>query len=321
GIVAAFSLARPLDDRTPGLREAFRRQVRVDGRAIPGLVVVEGGSLGVGLGGCDTLGADPQSRQGDCPQHALDIGASLRIRRDTSVPPDRLHARVVGRERERQVATVEVDQISQVSDPALDVLAHVEDVADAKPCRRRRHELHQPTRALTRDRARLEVRLHKDDRLDQLGRERVSRCCRADQVAIRPCGSRGDGVIRWRRGFRHDRLRRLDVPDIEHTVTFLYANLGGSRRVHREDRGDDEAGSPYQKSRLILVEKSRAPICDRRPRPGYFENLEVASRAVLEHSYQLTARTCLRFRSRRVYWLWTLILPPPSTRGAVRMPF
>src|SRR5207247_10491693 len=62
---AAFSLARPLDDRTPGVREAFRRQVRVDGRAIPGLVVVEGGSLGVGLGGCDTLGADPQPRQGD----------------------------------------------------------------------------------------------------------------------------------------------------------------------------------------------------------------------------------------------------------------
>src|SRR3989454_933119 len=140
------------------------------------------------------LGTRRRSRSLAEPKHARHVRLRFRIRRNPSIPPDRLHARVVRRERERKVAVVAVNQVPQVADPALDVLARIEDVADAELRRRRGHELHQPARALGRYGARFEVRLHADDRLDELPRALVPGGRRADQVAIRhrrPIGDLG----------------------------------------------------------------------------------------------------------------------------------
>src|SRR5690242_16166177 len=107
----------------------------------------------------------------------------------------------------------------------VDVLADVEDVTDAELRGGRRHELHQPTRALRRDGARLEIRLDADDRLDKLGRERVPRGCRTDQIAV---GRRALSDARRGRGRRRLGARRgFDVPDVEDAVTLLQADLGG----------------------------------------------------------------------------------------------
>src|SRR5437899_7441037 len=219
-----------------GHRELFDRKVGVDDVAIGRLVAVE--HL--------RLGTRRRPRSLAEPKHARHVRLRFRIRRNPSVPPDRLHARVVRRERERKVAVVAVDQVPQVADPALDVLARIEDVADAELRRRRGHELHQPARALGRYGARFEVRLHADDGFNELRGERVPLGRRADQVAVRRHGLRGDRFAGWRRRLRRDDLRWRDVPDVEHAVTLLHADLGGGRRVHREDHGDDEAGSRYQ---------------------------------------------------------------------------
>src|SRR5207244_12209518 len=57
-------------------------------------------------------------------------------------------------------------------------------------------------------------------------------------------------------------------------------------RWHRAGRGDDEARSPHQRSRPMLVETSGAPITRRRPRPSNYHGSALAQ--------------------------WTSRLPPPS---------
>src|SRR5207249_6709012 len=43
--------------------------------------------------------------------------------------------------------------------------------------------------------------------------------------------------------------------------TLLHTDLGGGGdRVHRENRGDDEAGSPYQRSAFVLVDIQVAAV-------------------------------------------------------------
>src|SRR5207302_10940655 len=99
------------------------------------------------LGG---LCANRQSRALEQPQNTCHVRLRLLVRWKAAVTRDCVHTCVVRGEREWEVAAVAVHQVSQMPDAAFDVLAHVEDIAAAELRRSRRHELHQPARALRR---------------------------------------------------------------------------------------------------------------------------------------------------------------------------
>src|SRR2546422_8113529 len=84
-------------------------------------------------------------------------------------------AGVVGRYREAQIVPEALDEGAQVADARVDVLARVEGVPDAEHRGRLRHQLHEPPRALSGHRSRVESRLRPDDRPDETLRHGVSR--------------------------------------------------------------------------------------------------------------------------------------------------
>ena len=58
-------------------------------------------------------------------QDARDVHLSFCVRRDTAITRNRVDAGIVGRQRERDVAPVEVEQITQMAKTCVDVLADI----------------------------------------------------------------------------------------------------------------------------------------------------------------------------------------------------
>src|SRR4030095_6255772 len=89
------------------------------------------------------------------PAHAPYVIASFRIRGDAPVLVDGRFARVVRRDRQRDLALVIRQQPAQVSESAANIFLDVIDVPDVEAARRLRNELHQSARILRRARPRL----------------------------------------------------------------------------------------------------------------------------------------------------------------------
>src|SRR5438132_1483865 len=118
---------------------------------------------------------DQPARRAVEAEHLRHVLARLRIRRDAAVRRHRPLAGVVGRYPEAQIVPEALDEGAQVADARVDVLARVEGVPDAEHRGRLRHQLHEPPRALSGHRSRVESRLRPDDRPDETLRHGVSR--------------------------------------------------------------------------------------------------------------------------------------------------
>src|SRR5262249_60893030 len=97
------------------------------------------------------------------PQDLLDVLLGLRIRRDSAVVVDGALPRVVRRESEGDVGGIAVEQVAEMADAALDVLARIQRVAYPERRRRTGHELHEPLGTLGRHRPWVEGRFGLDD--------------------------------------------------------------------------------------------------------------------------------------------------------------
>src|SRR4029453_10656817 len=124
------SLPAPQQHLAHGHRELIDRKVRVDDTAVDRLVTVEY-SCGLRLLGVARLCANRKFYALEQPQNASDVGPRLLVRWNAAVTRDGVNTCVVRGERECEVAVVPVHQVAQVTDAAFDVLAHVEDIADA----------------------------------------------------------------------------------------------------------------------------------------------------------------------------------------------
>src|SRR5881296_684795 len=86
---------------------------------------------------------------------ALHVGAGFAVGRDAAMLDDRDLAGVVGREDERKIVAEYVDHRAKVSDAGFDVRPWIEGIVDAQARRGLGHELHQASRATSRDGARV----------------------------------------------------------------------------------------------------------------------------------------------------------------------
>lgn len=96
-----------------------------------------------------------------------DIIASLGKRGDAAVALDGAGAGIVGRQGERQVVVIAVEQESQEAGPAKDALSGVEGILHAEHGSGCRHQLHQAHGAGGTDRARIVAGLAPRDRTQQ----------------------------------------------------------------------------------------------------------------------------------------------------------
>lgn len=172
--------------------------------------------------------------------HPAHVELGLRVVRDPSDLVDRPGAGIVSGEDQVEVAPIAPREIAQMADAAADVVDRVIGVLDAmKPCRRR-HQLHEPHRALRRGRARLEVRFGANHRFDEIGVERGVERSLADRRI---------------EALRIGALERLQTEagatgELLHTLQDLVAALGAAiadeglprRRPHHQDVGRDLRG-------------------------------------------------------------------------------
>ena len=107
------------------------------------------------------------SRETRTPQHVSDVLLCLGVGRHLAMGINGVLPRVVGRERQHDAALITFQEIARVPDAAADALPRIEAVCHAQERRGLRHKLHQPGRALGRDRTGIESRLRADHGLDQ----------------------------------------------------------------------------------------------------------------------------------------------------------
>ena len=80
-----------------------------------------------------------------------------------------LGARIIGGQRQREVAVVPLQQLAQVARSRVDVLLRVVNVLHSHPLRRLRQQLHQPAGILGRQCFWIEVGLHGNYAGDEVG--------------------------------------------------------------------------------------------------------------------------------------------------------
>src|SRR5215510_9320564 len=115
-------------------------------------------SLGLFLGG---------SRLPQLLAYLVHIVSRLGVRRDTLVFGHGAFPGVVSGQGQPLVATVELHEVLQVANPALDVLRGVERVADSEALSRAGDQLHQPHCARGRNGVRVVVAFHANHGIDQ----------------------------------------------------------------------------------------------------------------------------------------------------------
>ena len=101
-------------------------------------------------------------------------------------------AGVVRGERKFFVVGIAVQQLPQIRDPGANILARAEGVRHAELPDRRRHQLHQPHRALRRRGHRVEARFDLDDRAHEVGPHAVLARVFLNQVVVLPGAIGGD---------------------------------------------------------------------------------------------------------------------------------
>src|SRR5262245_26755224 len=106
-------------------------------------------------------------------ENPIHVILRLLVRRHPTVAIDRARARVVGRQRAREIA-IAIDHRLQVLGAAPDVRFRLERMLDAEQLGGLRHQLHQPLGSLARDGAGIEGRLGSNHRLHQRGRHAVA---------------------------------------------------------------------------------------------------------------------------------------------------
>src|SRR5437773_1241677 len=96
-----------------------------------------------------------------------DVILRLSKRWNTAKAIDRRLPRVVSGERQRQIQIVPGKQLLEVLDTSLEIHLRIEQIEGAVLPASRRHQLHQPTGALRRDRAAVVRRFDLDDGVPQ----------------------------------------------------------------------------------------------------------------------------------------------------------
>src|ERR1035437_3897436 len=161
-----------------------------------------GGLDGLGRRGRrNSFGRNGLSGQLQLAPHQDQVILRFGERRPSAVACYRAFAGIVSRQRQRVVFAVKIQQIAQIPGPALDVFDRVEGIIDAETPGRGGNQLHQSQRALTRNRVRVVVALHFDDRMDQLRRQRVLGGNTAHDFIN--AGGRRDGLRIGRGGAHH----------------------------------------------------------------------------------------------------------------------
>src|SRR5437867_7024028 len=128
----------------------------------------------------------PRDRRAVEAQHPRNVLTGLGIWRDAAERPHRLLVRIVRGDGEGQIVAEPLPEGAPMAGARAEVLARVEGVPHAEDRGGLRHQLHEPTRALSGHGSMVESRFHPDHSPDEALRHRISRRRLGDLLGVDP---------------------------------------------------------------------------------------------------------------------------------------
>src|SRR6266704_4283014 len=230
-------------------------------------------SVGVGV---DRLGGPPSAdaaarrvdvRRPIAPEqleHLAHVGTRLLVRRDGARGLHDVLARVVGGQRQALVPAEKIQEILQITHAADDVLHRIERIGHPEAGRGLGHELHQALRALGRDGPRVEVRLDRRHRIDELRAHPVVERGPPDHRAVLLAGVRSRERAAARVGPQVavvGPVRQDESAAAIATIVDLLARLrraGGGGQDDRHEEGPRHPPTPALRITFSTISKVRS---------------------------------------------------------------